>query len=236
MPDRGLSARSQQPERMDTDCTGYDDYAQCLADLTKVNVVTMTHRPVLAWLARETNDLDTFSLCDIGCGQGDLLRLIARHSGRKTITLQGVDRHPWSIRAAREATPTGAPITYLEADLFSLPDDISWDFIVSSQFTHHLTNEELIRFIRWQDRHATRGWFIADLHRHWFAYYGFPLLARAAFWHHFVRTDGQISIARAFTILEWRALLADAGVPANEATITWHLPFRICVARRCNPP
>ncbi len=233
MPEGGLRTRSREAERMDTDCTGYEDYARCLADLTKVNVVTMTHRPVLSWLAEETRELSSFTLCDVGSGQGDLLRLIAQQAGKKAAALEGVDRHPWSIRAAQEATPPGMPITYREADLFALPDDCRWDFIVSSQFAHHLTDEELVQFIRWQDRHAVRGWFIADLHRHWFAYYGFPLLARAAFWHHFVRTDGQISIARAFITAEWRAFLEAAGVPLNEARITWHVPFRICVARRC---
>lgn len=242
-----LSVRSEQTERMETDCGGYEDYARCLGDLTKVNVITMTHRPVLAWLKQQTRELDSFSLCDIGCGQGDLLRLIARQlepsrllsEGREegsnpkaaAIRLEGVDRHPWSIRAARQATPAGMPITYREADVFALPEEVRWDFIVSSQFAHHLSDEELIRLFHWQDLHATRGWFIADLHRHWFAYYGFPLLARIMFWHRFVRMDGQVSIARAFTVSELREALQSAGVPDDEAKVTWHMPFRICVAR-----
>jgi 2-polyprenyl-3-methyl-5-hydroxy-6-metoxy-1,4-benzoquinol methylase len=229
----GLHVRSQQLERMDTDCDGYEDYARCLTDLAKVNVVTMTHRPVLAWLKEQTRGLDGFSLCDVGCGYGDLLRLIARRAYGRAVRLEGVDRNPWSIRAAREATSTGMPIAYCEADVFMMPDEVRWDFIVSSQFAHHLSDEELVQFMRWQDRHAVRGWFISDLNRHWFAYYGFPLLARVMFWHRFVRMDGQVSIARAFTVAELREALRAAGVPDDEATVTWHVPLRICVARRC---
>jgi 2-polyprenyl-3-methyl-5-hydroxy-6-metoxy-1,4-benzoquinol methylase len=229
----GLRVRSQQAERMETDCTAYEDYARCLTDLAKVNVVTMTHRPVLAWLKEETRELQGFSLCDVGCGQGDLLRLIARQAYGRAVRLEGVDRHPWSIRAAREATSARMPITYREADVFGLPDEVRWDFIVSSQFAHHLTDEELIRFMQWQDRHAVRGWFISDLHRHWFAYYGFPLLARVMSWHRFVRMDGQVSIARGFTVAELREALREARVPDDAAAATWHVPFRICVARRC---
>ena len=51
-------------------------------------------------------------------------------------------------------------------------------------------------FIRWMEAHARRGWFIGDLHRHWLPYYGFGLLAWLARWHHFVLSDGRISIAR----------------------------------------
>lgn len=218
---------------MDTDCAGFEDYAHCLTDLAKVNVVTLTHRPILAWLAKETAGLQEFSLCDIGCGHGDLLRRIWTWSRRRglTVHLEGVDRHPWSIRAAREATST-ADITYREADLFSLPENLRYDFIVSSQFTHHLTDQDLVRFIRWQEAHASRGWFIADLHRHPIAYYSFPLIARSFRWHHLVREDGQVSIARAFIPREWRDLLAVAGVPPGAARIRWHVPFRLCVSRQ----
>ena len=73
-----------------------------------------------------------------------------------------------------------------------------FDFIISSQFTHHLTDGQIVMFIRWMEAHARRGWFIGDLHRHWLPYYGFGLLAWLARWHHFVLSDGRISIARGF--------------------------------------
>ena len=53
-----LVSRSTAEERMDTDCVDFDDYRRCLRDLSRVNVVTLTHRPMLRWLAREAADLD----------------------------------------------------------------------------------------------------------------------------------------------------------------------------------
>ena len=47
-------------------------------------------------------------------------------------------------------------------------------------------------------------------------------------WHRFVRHDGAVSVARAFTTAEWRALVAEAGVPG---VVRWRFPFRICVER-----
>jgi 2-polyprenyl-3-methyl-5-hydroxy-6-metoxy-1,4-benzoquinol methylase len=232
-----LAARILVPESMDTDCRDEADYRACLHDLARVNTVTLTHRPILAWLRRETADLSSFSLLDVGCGGGDALRRIHRQAiawGRRP-ELTGVDLHPWSIRAAQDATPDTQPIRYLNADVFAFSPAKPLDFIVSSQFTHHLTDDEIVRFTRWMNANATRGWFIADLRRHPFPYYGFPLLARLALWHRFVRHDGQISIGRGFVPADWHRLLARAGVPPGKALVETHFPFRMTVSRRCPP-
>ena len=228
-----LATRVLAPERMDTDCRDEADYRACLHDLARVNTVTLTHRPILAWLRRQTDNLGTFSLLDVACGGGDALRRIHRQAttwGSRPI-LTGLDLHPWSIRAAKDATPDTQKIRYLTEDVFGFTPDKPFDFIVSSQFTHHLTDDEIVLFIRWMDANATRGWFIADLRRHLFPYYGFPLLARIASWHRFVRHDGRISIGRAFVPADWCRLLDQAGVPPNAATVQAHFPFRLTVSR-----
>lgn len=230
-----LATRSTEVERMDTDCADYDDYARCLADLAKVNRVTLTHRPLVRWLARETTGLASFSLLDVACGHGDLLRTVHRWCRRRGVqaSLAGIDLNPWSTRAAMAATPSDVPITWHTGDVFAFQPAQPYDFIVSSQFTHHLSDAEVLAFIAWMERHAGRGWYIADLHRHWLSYYGFGLLALAAGWHRFVRSDGRISIARSFVPADWHRLTRDAGLDPAAARIRRHLPFRLCVARRC---
>ena len=231
-----LAARSTADERMDTDCVDYDDYARCLRDLSRVNTVTLTHRPTLAWLAREVGARRSFSLLDVACGHGDVLRRISRWAARNGIAarLDGVDLNPWSTRAARAATPEAAHITYHTGNVFEFePAGGAVDYIVSSQFTHHLTNDQIVVFIRWMEAHARRGWFIGDLHRHWFPYYGFGLLAWIARWHRFVLSDGRISIARSFVPADWPPLIRAAGLTDADVVITRHLPFRLCVARHC---
>ncbi len=223
-----LSRRSTEQERMDTDCVDFEDYRRCLRDLSRVNVVTLTHRPMLAWLARRANA--GFSLLDIACGHGDALRKIrARHPSAR---LTGIDLNPWATRAAREATDPADRIAFITGDAFAYRPEQKFDFIITSQFTHHLTDQQVVDFLTWLQANAERGWFISDIQRHAIAYYGFPLLARLAFWHHFVREDGQISIARAFIRAEWEALLGQAGITAQQAAITWSIPFRLCVGTR----
>ncbi|HEX4173655.1 MAG TPA: methyltransferase domain-containing protein [Acetobacteraceae bacterium] len=217
---------------MDTDCVDYSDYHRCLRDLSRVNIVTFTHRPMLTWLRRRTERMPSFSLLDVACGYGDALRQVHRWADRRGLEarLEGIDLNPWATRAAREAATT--PITYRTGDAFTIDPNETFDFIISSQFTHHLTDDEIVGFIRWMEMHARHGWFIADLHRHWLPYYGFGVLAWLARWHHFVLSDGRISIARAFVPADWRRLVRQAGLAESDVAITWHVPFRLCVARR----
>jgi SAM-dependent methyltransferase len=222
-----LATRSMQPEQMDTDCAGYDDYARCLRDLSRVNVVTFTHRPMLAWLAKQAKDRPDFTLLDIACGHGDALRAIRRRFPEARLT--GIDLNPWAKLAASAATDPADRIDFINDDAFAYKPDKPFDFIISSQFTHHLTDEQVVTFLVWLRANAGRGWFIGDVHRHWFPYYGFPLLARVMLWHRFIREDGQISVARAFVRAEWESYLRQAGISAEQARIVWYMPFRLCV-------
>jgi 2-polyprenyl-3-methyl-5-hydroxy-6-metoxy-1,4-benzoquinol methylase len=225
-----LSQRSTRQERMDTDCVDYADYSRCLRDLSRVNIVTLTHRPMLSWLARHAAASGGFSVLDVACGRGDALRLIRRRFREAKLT--GIDLNPWATRAAREATDASAQIDFINDDAFAYRPPQKFDFIITSQFTHHLTDEQVVTFLRWMQQNAARGWFVSDLHRHALAYYGFPILARLALWHRFVREDGQISIARAFRPAEWVALLREAGIADDRARVSWHIPFRLCVGTR----
>ena len=118
-------------------------------------------------------------------------------------------------------------IDYRTADVFLCAVAGRPDFIVSSHFTHHLSDEGVVNFLTWLDENSGYGWHIVDLHRHALPYYGFPALARMMGWHRIVRKDGVISIARSFRRSDWRNYLDRAGLRAD---ISWHL-FRFCVSR-----
>jgi 2-polyprenyl-3-methyl-5-hydroxy-6-metoxy-1,4-benzoquinol methylase len=226
-----LSQRSTQSELMDRDATSPEDYARCLHDLAALNRVTRTHRPTLHWLDRVTKHLPVgahISVLDVACGHGDLLRAIHSWAARRglLVSLSGIDLNPRSRISATAATPPEMAITYHIGDVFEDQPSPRPDFIVSSQFAHHLNNEELVRFLIWLDRHAARGWLITDLHRHPIPYYGFRLLALVAGWHRIVRIDGTISIARGFRSEDWQRALAAAGL---TAAVSWRFPFRLTV-------
>lgn len=227
-----LSVRSTLPEVLDDEDVDIADYRRCLAELAVINRLTFTHRPTLRWLARATKALpagETFSVLDVGYGDGDLLRAIARRADTPgpRARLSGIDLNPRSAAVARGATPADMTIDYRTGDVFSYTPDEPVDFIVSSQVTHHLSDEDVVEFLIWLETNSVYGWHIADLHRHPLAYYGFPVLAGLMRWHPIVRSDGMISVARSFRRRDWQAYLDKAGL---KAEISWHA-FRFCVRR-----
>lgn len=226
-----LAVRSRTEEQMDSPDLDRATYEQILADLARVNRWTLAARPTLAFLSACAPKRGFLKVLDVGFGRGDMLRRIAlwaRNSGRD-VALIGIDLNAKSMAAARAET-AGLPIELRIGDYRDLAGP--FDCIISSLVAHHMSDDELIDFIRYMEGHATRGWLINDLHRKQAAYRGYPLLARLLRVHRVVREDGTLSVARSFRPREWRAILAKAGVPAGAARVVRRFPLRLCVERR----
>ncbi|HEY6816818.1 MAG TPA: methyltransferase domain-containing protein, partial [Croceibacterium sp.] len=217
-------------ELMDDPALDAATYHAVLADLASVNRSTFAYRPTLSFLRRALRGRGRFRLLDVGFGDGDMLRRIARWAGRHGITaeLVGIDLNTRSKAAAEAGTAPGMPIEYLAGDYADLGGG-GFDCVISSLVAHHMSEDELVAFLRFMEREAMAGWFVNDLHRHRVAYMGWPLLASAMGWHRIVRLDGHTSIARSFRPAEWRALLAREGL--DRAQVRRWFPFRLCVER-----
>lgn len=224
-----LESRAIADELMDDPALAPDAYAAVLGDLAQVNSVTLARRPTRGFLERALGKRQAFRLLDVGFGDGDMLRAIAKWAAKHGLEaeLVGVDLNPKSAEVARAATPERLRIDYRTGDYADQPED--FDFIVSSLVAHHMTHDQLVAFLRFMDARAGRGWFVNDLHRHGFAYLGFPLLATLARWHAIVRHDGQLSIARSYRPAEWTPILTEAGIAG--ARVRRVFPFRLCVER-----
>lgn len=226
-----FSSRASGPEILDADDVGPEVFAAVMDDLAAVSRVMLAHGPTIGFLQRATSGLprgSTIRILDVGCGEGDLLRRIRRWSKRRGLDahLSGIDLNPRSAAAAHARTPAGMEIDYLTGDVFDY--DQPADYVVSSLFTHHLTDAQVVRFLQWMEQHAKGGWFVNDLQRHVVAYHSFGLFARLMRWHWIVRKDGQMSVARGFVPAEWHALLRKAGV---SATVRRTFLYRLCVEK-----
>jgi len=222
--------RVQADELMDAPDLAPDTYATVVGDLERVNRVTLAYRPTLGFLDTVMRGRRRLRLLDVGFGDGDMLRRIAAHAAARGVEaeLVGIDLNPRSARAAACHAPGPLPIDYRTGDYADLAG-AGWDVIVSSLVAHHMTEAELIAFLRFMEAETALGWFVNDLHRHRVAHLGWPLLAAAARWHPIVRHDGHVSIARSFVAGDWHALLDRAGIA--DARVVRRFPFRLCVER-----
>jgi SAM-dependent methyltransferase len=220
-------------EWMDEPCS-YEDFRQCLVDLAQVNRLTLAYRPTLAFLDRVTQNMapsEPFHIVDVGCGGGDMLRHIERWAVQKglRVKLTGIDLNPYAARAAREFTTATSGIEWITGDAFSYTERI--DVVLSSLFTHHLCEAEIVSFLAWSEAKAHRGWFINDLCREQTPYRLFGLLAAAMRWHRFVRHDGPVSFRRSFREADWLALLSKAAISNACVLMQRWTPARLCVER-----
>lgn len=227
---KSLAVRSLEDERMDDPALPLETYEAVMRDLAKVNALTMARRPTLAFLKRAAGERKAFKLLDVGFGDGDMLRAIARWAERRGIAaeLVGIDLNPSSAPAARAHTPADMTIDWRTGDYADLAGE-GFDFVISSLVVHHMTHAQLVAFLRFMEGESRVGWLVNDLHRHRFAYASFPLLARIMRWHEIVRLDGTLSIARSYRPNEWPPILAEAGVA--DARVYRAFSLRLCVER-----
>jgi len=221
---------------MDQPCS-YEELRACLRDIARVNRFTFEHRPTISWMtelvASHPGQARPLRVVDVGCGYGETLRRIDTWAAKRGIPVQltGIDLNSDAIRAAKEATPPAQSIEWLVGDALSDGATEDVDVVICSLLTHHLTNAQIVQFLRWMERTAQWGWFINDLHRQAAPYHLFRVLARFTNLHPFVQHDGPVSIRRSFVVEDWRSLCAAAGLAAEAVSIQEYRPARLCVGR-----
>ena len=188
-----------------------------LRNLRIINRYLGNYRAVVGGLARliEEQKLQRFSLLDVGTGSADIPALIASWVRRHRLSAQliGLDPEPVMLRAAVKQIRDYPEIALVRGDgrALPLPSD-SVDFVLSSQMLHHFSEDDIINLLRGWSRVARRAIIVCDLVRHPVAYYGIRLVTKAFTRNIMTRTDGPLSVQRAFTLEEWRDLFERAGI------------------------
>ena len=227
------AAPSELPEWMDDPCP-YEDFRQCLVDLGQVNRLTLSYRPTLDFLERliaTGKPQQPLRIVDIGSGGGDMLHCVEHWAKRRgvEVALTGIDLNPYAARAAKEFTPDEYAIQWITGDAFAYSEPV--DVVLSSLFTHHLEEAEIVRFLAWSEAVVRRGWFVNDLVREATPYRLFGLVAKAMRWHRFVQHDGPVSFRRSFREDDWERMAAAAGVAKTSVKLARWTPGRLCVER-----
>jgi SAM-dependent methyltransferase len=227
--------RADLTEMMDEPCSR-DDLRACLRDISRLNRWFLAHRPLFQWLSgfAPAKLPKPLRILDVGCGNGDGLRHIGRwaHERKIAVDLIGLDINPHAVAIAAELTPPTSSMQWIAADALAFAPQDPIHLVVSSQFAHHLSEPQIVRFLEWMERRAVLGWFINDLSRAAVPYHFIRIFARLARLHPFVQYDAPVSIARAFVPADWRAMCVAANLSERDVTIQPFKPARLCVARR----
>ncbi len=230
-----FSRRADLTELMDEPCSR-EEMRACLQDLSKLNRWFLGYRPILQWLdslAPKRFD-GPVHIVDAGSGYGDTLRRIEKwaHESAIRVELTGCDLNPDSVAIASEASSKTSRIEWVAQDIFRYRSRRPIDIAISSLFTHHLAEADIILFLKWMEENTRVGWFINDLSRAPIPYHLLKAFSKLAGLHPFVQHDGPVSIARAFVAEDWRRMCAAAGLREADVVIERWPPARLCVGRR----
>ncbi len=222
--------RSYKLERIDTGDYTPEEYERFLREISFINRVLGDNRALRKTLLKEIEkeNLLTFSVLDVGAGSGELLRAIARFANRQNRKTQlfGLELNARSVRAIGEESKSFTAIKAVRGDAFSLPfGDDAFDYAICSLFTHHFTDENVMRILAEMNRVARRQIFVIDLHRHAAAYFLYKIFCAAFRIGPLVREDGSLSILRSFTPDELKQIAGEARL--ENFSVERCFPFRL---------
>lgn len=228
MPD--FSTRSQDIEIMDDlNCSG-KVVRQTLRELEFINTWLGGNAVTLDGLERLCGGCDgsrELVIADLGCGGGDMLKLIDSWAARRgyRVKLIGIDANPFIVGVAKENLKHLPHIEFYAEDIFSERFRLQrFDIVIGTLFYHHFTSERLSAFFRQLGEQARVGFLINDLHRHPLAYYSIRVLTLLFSRSAMVKFDAPLSVLRGFRRHEVGKIMDNAGM--GRATIRWKWAFR----------
>lgn len=215
--------RAKELERIDTGDYTPQEYATFLREIAFINRHFGDGRALKKTLLREieVNDLREFSVLDVGCGSGELLRIIAAfaESSGRTATLVGIDNNSISSSTTQTESREFRQISSVQGDAFQLPfDEGTFDYSISSLFFHHLSDEQIPTVLKEMSRVAKRGVIVIDLHRDPVAFVGYMILCFVFRISQLVRHDGSLSIRKGFRVEELQRMGLSVGLNCVAAT------------------
>ncbi len=224
--------RSAQAEYFDKPGLSETERSAGFHDLDRLNRLFCFSHPFASrlptWLGNER--CKKLEILDIGAGSGLLGEKLTAWAHRRgwDWRFTNLDTNPVNSKSVGSAkTVTGSAL--------ELPfDDGSFDLVVASQMTHHLTNDQVIRHWREAWRATRDAMFICDLHRNAGLYTMLWLTMHLLRTNHHLREDGLISVKRGFRLPEWRELAARAKIP--DANVWLYYGTRIVLQARKTVP
>ena len=210
-----MKTRSTDLELLDVENPPADEMARVAGYLAFVNRWLGGTGAVAAHLQGVR---ESVTLLDVGAGAADIPIDLARR-------FPNIRPVAFDLSATMLSLARGLP--RVRGDVRRLPfRDRSVDYVISTHFFHHLTDEQVVSTLREFDRIARRGIIVNDLLRRRRALVWITLFTLFA--NRYVKTDGPLSVRRGFTVPEMEEFARRAGIGWLRARV--HFGHRFTLA------
>ncbi|WGK64756.1 methyltransferase domain-containing protein [Croceiramulus getboli] len=219
-----FSRRSREEELMDRPGLDPKVLNLALSDISRVNRWLggnrITIKAIETVIARHP-DRTRFTLVDVGCGDGEMLRTIQEHFKDHPVELElvGIDLNSASLDLARKQSPG---IIFLHKDITQRDSEADpYDFVLCTLTLHHLQPEDVSTFLRALCKMTRLQLIINDLERSRWAFQLFRLFSAIFIRSPLARHDGRLSILRSFTKSELQSLSENLGITNDTIARKW---------------
>ncbi len=222
--------RTEETEIMDDFYLEGDELIEALDKISRINQLLGGNSLTLNGIKQILSQTDlskTLCIVDIGCGNGDMLRMLADYGLKNHLDFKliGVDANAFTINYARRLSAKFPNITYVCLDVFNTEfQNLKYDIALCTLTLHHFSNEKVMDLITIFNSNARLGVVINDLQRSKLAYRLFEIIGIVFGLNRMSREDGLVSILRGFRKEELQKF--SSTLQLKNYTVQWKWAFR----------
>ena len=227
---KDFSIRCELPELMDDPHLSKEALEGTLKDISRCNRLLGGNKITLNAVNQFFNqypDKKEWIIVDMGCGDGEMLRLISDKFENQNVSLQliGVDLSPKNVFLAREKSMDYEHISFIEEDILKLnPDHFKCDIILCTLTLHHFSDTQILIFLKQFVRLAARSILINDLQRSKLSYQLFRIFSSIFIKSPVAKYDGLISIRSSFRRNDFKKFAKELKIA--DSRVSWKWAFR----------
>jgi 2-polyprenyl-3-methyl-5-hydroxy-6-metoxy-1,4-benzoquinol methylase len=200
--------RTDEPETMDDFAMEGEILRDALDKIAKINQLLGGNQLTLRGVQKLIGNISkttTFTIVDVGCGNGDMLRTLADYGLKNNLNFQliGIDANNFTVNHAQHLSRNYPNISYQCEDIFDKSfEELKYDIVLCTLTLHHFKDNEIIHLLNVFNANSNIGIVINDLHRSAIAYRLFQALCLVFRLNKMSREDGLVSILRGFKKVE----------------------------------
>jgi SAM-dependent methyltransferase len=208
--------RTQEAEIMDDFLLEGEELRDALDKIASINKLLGGNQLTLEGvkqLLKNIQDNRQIIIADVGCGNGDMLRMLADYGKKENLNFRliGIDANAFTVNYAKKLSVDYTTIEYLCIDIFK------------EEFKQ-LQYDIVLQIISIFNTNARMGVVINDLHRSKMAYRLFNIICKLFSLNRMSREDGLTSILRGFKKEELQAYSQQLNL--KNYSIHWKWAFR----------